>query len=416
MAQVITYNGQLDVTTGLELDRPSVELLLTKFPLADVINSKLSKAVDVNATLFDVNAFVDSYPEGTTIFCVGGEQVNGIAKNLTKGLGLGFFDPTPASVDGSGFVKSVNYKNRFIFVFTGGTSPTTVLDSRRGTINAVYYLFNNNVPIGDGKNIQIPQFAKELGLYSTVIKGATSEAIELCKKGFVKFTLENLIGQQGYPPESYQVITCYIQGNNLFALIVKTSSPPWAEILWALAIAGATVVAVATGAATLGIPLIAISGTIALIPLVVTGINNILNSGTIAIASAEEAQAKAISGPMDNVFKTCQSCIDSCNKDQKCLDSCKLYCPTVEQSITLTEKSLQIAKAIENISLYNSQIGKGTDIADSFKKIAIGIAVLGGVGLGIYFLFKSGLFEEGIRTTKEKIEQRRKPKEIINTA
>jgi len=372
MAIIITYSGVSDPKTGLEWDKPSVETLRLKYPTANVYSGKNSSAININANLSEVNSFVNSFPVGSTIFCVGGEDVNGIAKNLTKGKGLGLFDATPQAFDGRGFIKSVSYNGRTIMVLTGGCCKTPVEKSRIGTINSTYFILNNNISITGGKNVAVPELADRLGLYSVDFGNVgLSEALQKCKEGFVEFALTQNLLDQGHKPEEFEVLTCYIEGTKLYALVVEFGSPAIPMIIWGLIIVGSSILTTVSA---------------------YKGFDWLKQR---EISGVEQARQEAIKKPYEAMVK-------SCEQDPK-------LCGTPQDIKDMMDKTSIHLKSQESIIKWEAKKAEDDkSLSDQFMDIAKGMALVGGVGIGIYFLFQSGLFQAGASSVKRKINKGKK--------
>lgn len=352
MAIVITYSDVADAATGLQYDRPSVELMRTKFPTASTVGSSQDPAVSIDATPSQVNNFILSYAVGSTIICVGGEQVNGIAKVLVDG---NIIDATPASETEDGFVKSIQYQGRNIFVLTGGTSPTALLDSRQGTINASYFLFKNNLQPGVGTNLLVNLGTTELVLVTYDLTGGdVAKAISDCESGLTKFIFEELATESGVDKKSYEIADCYVENNTLNVLVVNFGTFPLIPIIWA--------------------------GAVAIVSIASIWVSTNWKSVEQAKQKTQQAEISALTA--------------SCDAD-------KPNCPDYWNKYA----NIQEAK-LKYEALKDEKEGTIAQISNLLKTALI----VGVVGVGVTFLFRSGLFEAGVQSTRKRLGSKKKTK------
>ena len=352
MATVITYSDVADAATGLQYDRPSVELMRTKYPSAITVDTSQDAAVALGASLAQVDNFITSFAVGSTIICVGGEQVNGISEVLVNN---NFIDATPPSQTKDGFIKSFQYKGQNIFVLTGGVSPTELLDSRQGTINAAYFLFKNNLQPGVGNNLLVNLGTTELVLATYDLTGGDiAKAVADCESGLTKFIIQSLGTESGVDASSYDIVDCYVENNKLNVLVVNFGTLPLIPILWTL---GVTIVSAAAAWIT--------------------------TKWSAVEQAKQNTQQAAFSALQAAYYADKPNCPDYWNQ---------------YANITISKAKYDALK-----SEFESKGGTIGQISDLLKTAL----VVGVVGIGVTFLFKSGLFTAGVESTRRRLQKKK---------
>lgn len=360
MAIVITYKGEIEPATGLEFDRPGVELLRSSFPTAEAWNSADEPAVIETSSNTEVENFIAKYANGSTFFCVGGEQVNGITNHFINTLGI--VDPTPSPGDDTGYIKSIQYKGKNFFFFTGGATPTAKLDSRQGTVSAIYYLTKNDINVGVGENFSVKTPATDIGLYAIdLTQGDVIQAINDCNEGFIKFALKNILEESGVTPDSFEIVDCFVENNKLYAIIVDKGSIPF--VIWG-------VIAIAS---------IAIS--------------------YFGFGAWETAEREGTKQAHEEAIKAQNQAIsDVCNaKPAECGQNIK----------TLTDANIAQAKLDAEKAKWDAEKAGKESTLGQFSDLLKTALIVGIVGIGVTFLFKSGLFEAGVTSTRQKLERKK---------
>lgn len=359
MATVITYKGEIEPATGLEFDRPGVELLRSSFPTAKTYSSMDEPAVVETSSAAQVEAFIGNYANGSTFFCVGGEQVNGITNYFINTLGI--VDPTPSPGDDTGYIKSIQYKGKNFFFFTGGATPTAKLDSRQGTVSAIYYLTKNDIGVGVGENFSVKTPATDIGLYAIDLTGGNVvQAINDCNEGFIKFAFQNILTGSGLDPTKFEIIDCFIVNNKLFIVTVDKGTIP---IIWGI-------IAIAT----------------AII-------------GYFGFGAWETAEREGTKQAHEEAIKAQNQAIsDVCNTNpEKCGENIKV----------LTDANVAQAKYEAEKAKWEAEKASKDGTLGQFSDLLKTALLVGIVGIGVTFLFKSGLFEAGVTSTRQKLERKK---------
>lgn len=371
MATYIIYNGEQDAVSGLEWDRPSAELLKGSFPSATILSAKGVVGLDLTSSFQDVDSLINLFEFGAILLCVGGEDVLGISKQLTE---KGYVDKTPEVQNGTGFYKSLSYNGRIIVIMTGGCCNTPIEQSRMGTINAAYLISQSNLsnfPLGVGENFEIAPGPDRLGLYSIELSPQydKSELLKLCSQGYFSSALESILTDSGFPSSTFKTLRCYIENNKLNMVVIEFGSP------------NPLIIVLAVGLIVLG--------ALYLIKGIVTA-DDVTNQES---ERTEQVTQEAIKQKYEDAKLFCEA-----NPGNECATLIS----------KLSSDDVLIAEAKAKAEEWKSKQASGTkgtfDQATDFLKTA---AVIGALGIGVYFLFSSGLFTAGKEAVQKRLAERK---------
>lgn len=348
---IITYSGS-------KYDEPSLRLLVAKFPTATVMKTPKGKFYNINPNLND------------TILCIGSENTNGTTEYVTNDEslgGLGYTNlKTPFGMP-LGLIRTTFYGSSKIIILTSFITGNEE-DEVEGLVTACYHLRETSIPqyVGD---INVALNTYDLHLFE--LEPSDPKLLDIANKDtlFLKSYVQNEINK--IEPD-YHLIEYYVYGNKIVA-ISRVTGTAW----WAFAIVSTAVV---------------------------------LSLGAVAFVIHEWNEpdvenAKAQQQMEITKQKTIEYSITTAQESASLIKSL----PDGDQKVALAkqyiESTADTSKYLADMTTkYATFEEKGT--LEQLKELLVTAAIIGGIGLGVYFLFKSGLFEAGTKKTRKSLEDK----------